>query len=66
MDQWSAVTWNELEPVLREGLRYLELTEWDYGYGGEQFKVGRRPEEVAKDILNMLESKGYHVVRVQS
>lgn len=58
MIQWSEVTWNELEPVLREVTQGLALTweGWDY--------IARDSVEVAKDILNMLESKGYILVRV--
>lgn len=63
--KWHAATWNELEPFLRENLEGLELTEWEYGYGGEQFKVARDRVEVARDILNALEAGSYIVVNVQ-
>ena len=62
----EAVSWNELEPILREDLQGLPLTEMDYGYGGGLHRVARDQVEVARDILNALEARGYYLMRVDA
>ena len=56
----EAVSWNELEPILREDLQGLLMQE-DDGYGQPRDTV-----EVARDILNALEARGYYLMRVDA
>ena len=64
MIEWSAVSWNELEPVLRKALPGLELTELEHSYRGGWVEVKRDPVDVTRDILNVLEAQGYFLVRI--
>lgn len=66
MIQWSAVSWDELEPVLRKTLQALEVTEPDPVYRDEDVRRDRDPVQVARDILNMLGAQGYYIVRAQN
>jgi len=62
MIQGAPVSWNELEPVLRRGLEGLQLTEPLPEFRDEFVRRDRDPVDVAKDILNFLESQRYFLI----